>query len=164
MHKMILIDIEKCGGCRTCETACSWSHEKGVFNPRRGMISVIKREKEGSNTPFMCLQCEEPFCMEVCPVKAISVDETTGAKIVDPDKCIGCKMCVIACPFGGVAFDPRISSVVKCDFCKDKGEPQCVKWCPKEVLQYIDVDQAGLIKKSLGIKKLVDFSVGGLNP
>ena len=158
MRKMIMIDTNKCGGCRTCEMVCSWFHNKGEFNPRRGRISVIKKEAEGVNIPFMCLQCDDPYCMKVCPKNAIYIDENTGAKIIDSQKCIRCKLCMIACPFGGIAFDSKDSKIIKCDFCQDEGIPQCVKWCPKEALTLIDLDKAGVIKKQKGVEKLMALS------
>lgn len=150
---MILPFIERCGGCRECETVCSWVHNPGVINPRRGRITVVKDEAEGVYVPFMCLQCEEPFCMKVCPTGSIVEDPETGAKRVRSDTCIGCRMCVIACPFGGISFDPDKRKSVKCDLCRDIGEPQCVKWCPKDVLQFVDVERAANLKRGLRIEK-----------
>ena len=154
MPKMILPIVERCGGCRECETICSWAHNKGVINPRRGRITVVKDEAEGIYIPFMCLQCEEPYCMKVCPVGAITEDSETKAKIIREEVCIGCRLCVIACPFGGAGFDPEKRKSIKCDFCKDIGEPQCVKWCPKDALQLVDTERVGAIKRGLGIEKL----------
>ena len=147
--KMILPIIERCGGCRECETVCSWAHDVGVINPRRGRITVMKDDAEGIYVPFMCLQCEEPFCMKVCPTGAIVEDPETGVKKIRADICIGCRMCVIACPFGGVSFDPEKRKSVKCDFCEDVGEPQCVKWCPKNALLLVDRDDAANVKRRL---------------
>jgi Fe-S-cluster-containing hydrogenase component 2 len=92
--------------------------------------------------------------MKVCPTGAITEDEKTKAKIINEDVCIGCRLCVIACPFGGVGFDPEKGKSIKCDFCQDAGEPQCVKWCPKEVLQLVDTERVGEVKRGLGIEKL----------
>lgn len=155
--KMILMDPEKCGGCRICEMVCAWFHNKGTINPRWGRINVIKKESEGINMPFVCLQCIEAYCMKICPVKAISMDEETGAKIVDPDLCIGCRFCVIICPFGGMSFDVDQKKVIKCDLCKDiPDSPQCVKWCPTEALRLVDLEQIGYIKKELVVTKLLN--------
>jgi len=154
MTKMILPIIDQCGGCRECEVVCSWAHNKGIINPRRGRITVVKDEAEGIYIPFMCLQCEEAYCMKVCPVSAITEDSETGAKIIQEDVCIGCRLCVIACPFGGVGFDPEKRKPIKCDLCQDLGEPQCVKWCPKEFLKLVDTEKVGGIKRGMGAEKL----------
>jgi Fe-S-cluster-containing hydrogenase component 2 len=100
--------------------------------------------------------------MKVCPSGAIVEDDTTGAKIVEEDRCIGCRLCVIACPFGGVAFNPKTRKAIKCDLCKDIGEPQCVKWCPKDAIQLVEVGNAGSKKRALAIEKLREAA--GRNP
>jgi len=152
---MILPIIDRCGGCRECETVCSWAHDMGVINPRRGRVSVIKNEAEGIYIPLMCQQCADPYCMKVCPTGAIVEDSETGVKSIQKDVCIGCKMCVLACPFGGVAFNPDNGKSMKCDLCQDIGvDPQCVKWCPKDALKLVDVDSIGYIKRELGVEKL----------
>lgn len=154
MGKMIIPLYDLCGGCRECETICSWAHNPGAINPRRGRITVVKDEANGIYIPVMCQQCTEPYCMKVCPTGAIIEDPETGIKIIQHDICIGCKACVIACPFGGVTFDVFKRKAVKCDLCQDIGEPQCVKWCPKGVLKLIDTDNVGNLKRSLGVSKL----------
>ena len=75
--------------------------------------------------PVMCMQCESPSCMEVCPVGAISRNEL-GATIINQEKCIGCKMCMNACPLGNIGFNPETKQVHKCDLCG--GEPKCAKF------------------------------------
>ncbi len=152
---MILPIIDRCGGCRECETVCSWAHNMGVINPRRGRITVVKNEAEGIYIPVMCQQCEKPYCMKVCPTGAIVEDSETGVKRIQEDVCIGCKMCILACPFGGVAFDPDKGKAVKCDLCYGIGEPQCVKWCPKSVLNYIDEERMGSVKRGISTEKLM---------
>jgi len=156
VKKGILIKVDKCGGCRECEAICSWVHGKGVVNPRRGMVAVVKKEREGFLMPFLCLQCEEPACKEVCPADAIQTDEETGALFVDSKSCIGCRLCMISCPFGAITFSPESRRVIKCDLCKDVAdEPQCVKWCPKEALEYVDWEKVRLRPKESAVTAFV---------
>ncbi len=85
--------------------------------------------------------------MNACPVQAIYEDEAIGTKVIDTKKCIGCRTCVVACPFGGAQFDLQLRTAAKCDLCRDKEEPQCVKLCPKGVLKFADVTALGSTKR-----------------
>ena len=102
--KALMINDEKCTGCRLCELVCSVMHD-GISNPSRSRIKVIKWEAEGLYIPMSCQQCQDAPCMNVCPVKAISRDEDLARVIVDYDVCIGCRACVSACPFGAMSFN-----------------------------------------------------------
>ena len=80
--------------------------------------------------------------MQACPVDAISLDATTGAKVVSEFLCVGCKVCTIACPFGTVNYNADSGKVIKCDLCG--GQPECAKACPTEAITYIDANWTGL--------------------
>jgi Fe-S-cluster-containing hydrogenase component 2 len=154
MHATLLIDPEKCRGCRVCEAWCSFVHE-GVISPAKSRIRVIKWENEGLDIPMTCQQCEEPVCAEVCPVGAISRNEETGAMVVDEEACIGCRMCVLACPFGGCSMDPDKKVMVKCDLCD--GDPMCVKMCPHEAITFVRDNRVAVKKKRESAKKLSEL-------
>ncbi|RJQ39765.1 MAG: 4Fe-4S dicluster domain-containing protein [Dehalococcoidia bacterium] len=139
MAKALKIDLEKCVGCRTCEMVCSAKHA-GIINPFQSRIKVI-REQEWEGVPMTCAQCEDPQCGAVCPVKAISRDEVLGRVVIDYDRCIGCRMCVTACPFGLMNFDSVAKRVTKCDLCD--GDPECAKFCFYKTLTYVDVSELG---------------------
>jgi Fe-S-cluster-containing hydrogenase component 2 len=79
--------------------------------------------------------------MKACPVDAISEDKKTGAKIVAPEICVGCKVCTIACPFGTINYQQDTGKVVKCDLCE--GNPQCVEICPTDAILYVNADATG---------------------
>ncbi len=102
--------------------------------------------------PLACLQCEDPICKMVCPVNAITKDEKTGAVITDQSKCIGCKLCMIACPFGAISIDPVTKEVIRCDLCG--GDPQCVKFCPTGALEYVKADTYGITKRRASLEKV----------
>jgi Fe-S-cluster-containing hydrogenase component 2 len=154
MPKMLILDYTKCTGCRLCEMACSIK-QANVSNPSRARIHIIRYELEGIIVPMLCQQCESPPCMGVCPSGAISRDERLGAIVVDYDKCIGCKMCVSACPFGGMGVDPVTEKVIKCNFCD--GEPTCAMFCQPEALQYVEVTTANLRRKRSAALKLSEL-------
>lgn len=144
MKKLLVVNSEKCSGCRTCENACSYFHE-GEFNPALARLTVISWKKEGMDFPVICQQCETPLCKEVCPVNAIYLDENTSAWIINEEKCIGCKLCVNACPVGAMSFHSQKRMPFKCDLCK--GEPQCVKRCVMDAIEYMELDKAIIQKK-----------------
>src|SRR5512143_3445970 len=85
--KVLLIDHEKCTGCRQCEMVCSVFHN-GSSNPSRSRIKVVKWENVGFYLPTTCQNCEKPFCVEVCPTKACHKDLEHQRVLIDRDKCI----------------------------------------------------------------------------
>ena len=144
MAKILMINHEKCTGCRLCELVCSVTHE-GVSNPSRSRINIIKWEAEGLYIPMSCQQCEDAPCMTICPVKAISRDRELDYVKIDYDVCIGCRSCVAVCPFGAMGFNVKDKKVFKCDLCE--GDPQCVRFCDVKAIEYVDANQLNIIKK-----------------
>ncbi|MBW1838687.1 MAG: 4Fe-4S dicluster domain-containing protein [Deltaproteobacteria bacterium] len=149
--KYLVVDFEKCTGCRACEIACSLAHNKGC-NPYRSSITVIKWEKKGLFVPMVCQQCETAPCEDVCPTGALFRNNETGAMVVDHEKCIGCRMCITACPFGGPSLDIKDRKINKCDLCD--GDPTCVKFCETKALEYIPLTKMAQLKKRAGAQKL----------
>jgi len=154
MQKVILVDQDKCTGCRLCEMVCSVKHE-GVSNPSRSRISIIKWFMEGFFMPMVCQQCMEAPCVAVCPKDALSRDEVLETVKLDYDLCIGCKMCVTACPFGGMGIDTVANKVIKCDLCD--GDPQCVRFCFPGALQFVEANAVNLRKKREAATKLAEL-------
>ena len=140
MWKSLHIDPAKCTGCLQCEMACSYEHT-GVMNPADSLIKVFNFEHEGRKVPYTCTQCAEAWCLNACPVDAIRIDRSTGAKLVFDDTCVGCKVCTIACPFGTVNYNQATGKVQKCDLCG--GDPACAKACPTGAITYIDANWTG---------------------
>lgn len=141
---VLVIDQEKCTGCRQCELVCSVFHT-GVSNPSRSRIRVAKWEHVGLYLPMTCQHCETPFCTEVCPTKACHRDLENLRVIIDKRKCIGCKTCIIACPFGAPFFDKAERVTVKCDYCD--GNPQCVAFCYAKAVTYVSAGTANSTKR-----------------
>ncbi|HWQ10966.1 MAG TPA: 4Fe-4S dicluster domain-containing protein [Holophaga sp.] len=135
MTKVLMIHPDKCTGCHNCTLACSYGHE-AQFRPAATRVHVYTWEREGFSVPMMCQQCDEASCMKVCPTGALS--RVKGTALVDYDraKCIGCRMCTLACPFGNAVYDGATGAVLKCDQCG--GSPECVKFCPSKALEFVD--------------------------
>ncbi len=141
MEKALVIDPGKCTGCRQCELACSFEHT-GAFNPARSRIVVFDFHEKGRFVPYTCTQCDQAWCMQVCPVGAITNED--GVKVVNAAICVGCKVCTIACPFGTINYEPATGKVIKCDLCG--GDPACAKACPTEAIVFADVAVQGFEK------------------
>ena len=80
--------------------------------------------------------------MQACPVDAIVINAKTGSKDIIEDRCVGCKVCTIACPFGTVNYNQDTGKVIKCDLCG--GDPACASACTTAAITYIDADTTGL--------------------
>ncbi len=159
-EKVLVIHPERCTGCRKCEMVCSVFHY-GESNPSRSLIRIMKWEHIGLYLPVTCQSCDEPFCTEVCPAKACHRDPETNKVVIDRDKCIGCKTCIIACPFGVPFFDKELHVSVKCDFCG--GDPQCVACCETKAIEYVETDLANLDKRREYSIKLAELRGYGGN-
>ncbi len=132
-HRYVLaVNYEKCTGCHLCELACSIKHH-GVVNPYLSRITVITKPEIQASALVYCLQCNDALCARACPVNAINYDEKTGAWLIDYDRCIGCRECVYACPFGAISLTVK-AEPIKCDLCG--GDPECVKVCPHGAIIY----------------------------
>ncbi|NIF38455.1 4Fe-4S dicluster domain-containing protein [Enterobacter sp. Tr-810] len=143
MNRFIVADSEKCIGCRTCEVACVVSHQDTqdcaavtavAFSSR---IRVIKGG--AFTTAVACHQCEDAPCANVCPTQAIRSE--AGVWRVEQSRCIGCKSCMVACPFGAmqVAVVAEHAQALKCDLCAHRADgPACVAACPTHALSCVD--------------------------
>ncbi len=137
--KTLNIYPEKCNGCGECETVCSLKRA-GIKYPGRSCIRVIRDPKEdGFYLPTTCHQCEDPPCLAACPKKAIYRDPELNRVLNDHDRCVGCQMCVSACPAGAMGFSKNRGKSFKCTLCG--GDPACVKVCETGALEYSEPEK-----------------------
>jgi len=153
-RKFVSADPDKCIGCLVCEYACSMVKEK-TYNPTKSRIRAI-RMGPLVNLAVTCRHCADPACVYACPREALSQEENTGIIMVDKDKCNGCSWCISACTFGAMMMHPEKKVVSTCDTCKDLGEPQCVKWCPEEALDFVTADVLAQKSRQTAVKKLLE--------
>jgi len=104
--------------------------------------------------PMICQQCDKPRCQEFCPAHAIDRNPETKAMVINYNRCIGCRLCMAVCPFGAMRYDTNRRRVFKCELCE--GDPQCVKLCPQEALQFVPKDVANTVKINNLSRKLIE--------
>ena len=131
MSNRLECDVSLCTECRICQLACAFSQLQH-FNPRDGLLRIAVEREGLVARPYVCLQCDNPMCVKVCPVEAISKDQATGLVAIDADQCTGCGECVSACIQGVIVMAE--GGARKCDLCG--GNPACVEWCPTGALSY----------------------------
>jgi formate dehydrogenase iron-sulfur subunit len=151
----ILTDITKCTGCSECVIACKNVNHLGQDEPRRwdrddglsakNWTSVIGRP-EDEFVRKQCRHCLEPACASACPVEALHITEI-GAVVYDSSRCLGCRYCMMACPFGIPRYDwdEVVPYVRKCVLCYDRvkqgGQPGCTEACPTKATIFGDRDE-----------------------
>ncbi|MFH1616039.1 MAG: 4Fe-4S dicluster domain-containing protein [Planctomycetota bacterium] len=151
MGKQIVVNIEKCLACKSCEIACALAHsESGELHeaitespkPKK-MVNVESAGDFG--VPIQCRHCEAPPCVEICPTDAIQKLQEDGTVVVDQDLCIGCKLCMLICPFGILQIGPQGRAIIKCDMClerlKQGKDPACVEACPTKGLKLVSIEE-----------------------
>ena len=137
--KTVTINPKNCVGCRNREMACAYAQTGDSCARKWANIRVVNNVPMRFVMPMTCFHCEEAWCMDVCPAHAITRNEQTGAVVIDQSRCAGCKMCILACPYGNIHFDHEAMVSRKCDLCG--GDPECVKHCIGGALQFEDIDE-----------------------
>ncbi|MGK0276380.1 MAG: molybdopterin-containing oxidoreductase family iron-sulfur binding subunit [Ilumatobacter sp.] len=168
----MLIDLRLCDGCQSQGTPpqCTTSCIEGHFAPEpMEWIELYEAELHGGGTQFIptpCQQCQSPPCVNVCPVNA-TFSTPEGPVLIDQNRCIGCRMCMAACPYdrrffnwGNAPIPPEAlladykaehqvpakkGTVMKCDFCPEMARagslPFCVQACPNDAIYYGDLEE-----------------------
>ncbi len=153
----IVHDPNRCVGCRRCEAACTVRNDgkgsafisriKVSRNLQYGKlgVSAAYAKANGQMGNFLvvadtCRQCSHPACGMACPVGAITADPTTGARVVDVDRCVSCGACQDACPWGIATLDPETKVSTKCMLCD--GDPNCTKNCPTGAIKFYPWEEA----------------------
>lgn len=146
-QKTLVIDLDRCIGCFACEIACKQENgvPLGVYYNKVlsiGPTGVFPNIKQYF-LPSVCQVCKDAPCVTVCPTGA-SYKTADGQILIDKEKCIGCKLCMTACPYGARSYNPEKKVVEKCTLCNHLqavGEkPACVKVCCAKARYFGDID------------------------
>lgn len=148
MAKMgFYFDMSSCIGCKTCQIACKDKNDLriGMFFRHVHHYEVGQYPHMGTfNRSATCNHCESPACVAACPNGSMHILEEDGTVQHDYSKCIGCKYCVEACPYGVPMYDSELGQAVKCNACielRGNGEqPACVSACPMRALEFGPID------------------------
>ncbi|WP_258103580.1 4Fe-4S dicluster domain-containing protein [Marinoscillum sp. MHG1-6] len=161
---VMVIDLSRCGNQRKCQAACNKAH--GLSDPKNWVKIYDMQNAESTShywQPTICMHCDEPPCVKVCPVDA-TFKRTDGIVGIDNDRCIGCRFCMAACPYSTRVFNwseehvnpggdheglmhhtSQLGTVEKCDFCPHmitEGKlPHCVTACPNGVFYFGDLNE-----------------------
>ncbi|MDP6951798.1 MAG: 4Fe-4S dicluster domain-containing protein [Alphaproteobacteria bacterium] len=173
----LVIDLDTCVGCQACAVACKGWNSAGITAPLPdtdpygtapdgvwlNRVHGFEAKYDDGRTrtlsfPRSCLHCENAACVTVCPTGASYKREADGIVLVDESKCIGCKLCSWACPYGAREFDSQNGVMKKCTLCIDRidnqtlpeaeREPACVRTCPAKARHFGDLgDPDSLVSK-----------------
>jgi carbon-monoxide dehydrogenase iron sulfur subunit len=147
MPKVIVVNQPRCVACHTCELQCVQAHSDlsslaemvSADTPPRPRVTV--EPVPGGSMPMQCRHCEEAACVLICPKDALSRDSADAPVVYDVDACIGCRFCMLVCPYGAVDFVAEAKKVSKCDLCLDRpgqpGVPACAEGCPTGAIEFL---------------------------
>jgi Fe-S-cluster-containing dehydrogenase component len=156
----IVLDTAKCLNCKACTVACKFENRVPVEDeayriwvtemPLQGRFPYLHQEFQ----PSQCQHCENAPCEKVCPTRA-TFTTSSGVVLVDYDKCILCKACMVACPYDARFVSLEHKAVEKCTWCIHRllegREPACVETCPTKVRVFGDLnDPNSEVNKRLG--------------
>jgi tetrathionate reductase subunit B len=151
-HYTMVIRQDRCIGCERCMEACVSTNDVPEYGWRtlvleREVPKAIGQKREF--IPILCNHCNNPPCVRTCPTKATFKDSTNGIVMMNDKKCIGCKSCMIACPYNVRYFNEEKGAIDKCDFCfskwlsKGKKTTACADSCPADVRIFGDLSDPG---------------------
>ena len=196
----LVIDLDTCVGCHACATSCKEWNAGGIAGPLTDEHAYGKdphgvwfnrvhsyelepdpateQPAQTLHFPRSCLHCETPACVTVCPTGASYKRAEDGIVLVDEDKCIGCKLCSWACPYGAREYSEVEGVMKKCTLCVDRiyneqldeadRQPACVQACPTRARHFGDLgdpdsDVSRLVAQRQGVALMPELGYAPVN-
>ncbi len=165
--RRLTFDQSHCLACRSCEIACALAHSSSGNLTLALAETPVPRRRVGLRSGHdgleadRCQQCDEPLCVFACKSGALGRDIVTGRTTLDEERCVGCAMCLMVCPFGP-RLDPARHRVVRCDACVDRETPACVVACPTRALGAREEPRSGKSSDFSGHLVVVGSSAAGI--
>lgn len=152
----LIQDQKKCIGCQACAVQCKSAKSLPVGPKPCQVITVgptwVGGAPKAAYVFIPCFHCEAPWCVAACPTGAMRKRTADGIVFVDTPLCVGCKVCISACPWGAPQWNPESRTVVKCDYCMerlDRGlRPACVTVCTTQCLSFGDAAEATSLRRA----------------
>jgi len=146
----MVIDSEKCLNCKACLVACTAENKVPLGQHRNNLTETLigtYPEISMKIEPGQCHHCDNAPCVRVCPTGASFINEHGGGFVmIDKEKCIGCRYCMLACPYDARSYNEETGVVDKCTFCfhrlAEGVEPACVETCPTKVRVFGDINES----------------------
>jgi carbon-monoxide dehydrogenase iron sulfur subunit len=143
----LVVRLERCVACKSCEIACALHRGSLAKRLPEAMFETpaplarVRVEDTGvaCGFPVQCRHCEDAPCLDACPSAALHRD-AEGLVLVHDERCIGCWMCVMVCPFGAPQPFGTSKKMIKCDRCTGMDAPFCVDACPTRALMLMDAE------------------------
>jgi anaerobic carbon-monoxide dehydrogenase iron sulfur subunit len=149
--KMIVAQEQFCMACKSCMIECAMAHTQaatlaeaiasGTLEGPRVFVESVRP----FGMPLQCRHCQDAPCVTVCPTQAVHRASQESPVLLEKDRCIGCRSCMLVCPFGVIDLSSDGKAVTKCDLCLERTQagqdPACVAACPTNALRYVEAEE-----------------------
>ena len=165
MARILVVREERCLGCKSCVIQCAMAHSncgtlaEAVASADRPQSRLHVEALGDIAMPLQCRHCEDAPCASVCPTEGITrQDEQAVPVLLDQERCIGCRQCMLACPFGVIEMSRDGKAMIKCDLCIERTaagqEPACVASCPTKALAFEELTDVLKQRRKEAVRQL----------
>jgi carbon-monoxide dehydrogenase iron sulfur subunit len=171
MKGMIIVNVDVCNACKSCEIACAVEHSaskdlyEAIHEDPKPRARVSVQQGVSFSVPLQCRQCANAPCIALCPTGGLHRADPDSPVLLDEEKCIGCDWCVLACPFGVIQLDEERKVAFKCDQCFERVQrgqlPACVSACPTGALMFKILEEVSKERRNAYLVEIAECLTGG---